>query len=84
MDLGTFLTDTSLGSWADEMEDVPMPIRQMLHTTVDDTPEVETNLLKALVRTTALAIDPTAQHQEVMAVVELVKITHQDIRLQLR
>ncbi|KAI4261220.1 MAG: hypothetical protein L6R42_003575 [Xanthoria sp. 1 TBL-2021] len=84
MDLGTFLTDTSLGSWADEMEDVPMPIRQMLHTTVDDTLEVETNLLKALVRTTALAIDPTAQHQEVMAVVELVKITHQAIRLQLR
>lgn len=59
-------------------------VRQMLHTTVDDTLEVETNLLKALVRTTALAIDPTAQHQEVMAVVELVKITHQAIRLQLR
>ncbi|KAI4168559.1 MAG: hypothetical protein LQ348_007465 [Seirophora lacunosa] len=25
MDLGTFLTDSSLGSWADEMEDMPMP-----------------------------------------------------------
>ncbi|KAL6712716.1 Eukaryotic translation initiation factor 4B [Lecanora helva] len=25
MDLGSFLTDTSLGSWADEMEDMPMP-----------------------------------------------------------
>lgn len=25
MDLGTFLTDSTLGSWADEMEDMPMP-----------------------------------------------------------
>ncbi|KAL9639701.1 MAG: hypothetical protein Q9204_000991 [Flavoplaca sp. TL-2023a] len=25
MDLGTFLTDTSLGSWADEMENTPLP-----------------------------------------------------------
>ncbi|KAL9594069.1 MAG: hypothetical protein Q9219_007234 [cf. Caloplaca sp. 3 TL-2023] len=25
MDLGTFLTDSSLGSWADEMEDMPVP-----------------------------------------------------------
>ncbi|MCJ1478898.1 hypothetical protein MMC13_007582 [Lambiella insularis] len=27
MALGEFLTDTSLGSWADEMEDAPMPYR---------------------------------------------------------
>ncbi|KAI4160532.1 MAG: hypothetical protein LQ342_005639 [Letrouitia transgressa] len=30
MDLGTFLTDSSLGSWADEMEDMPMPLREQL------------------------------------------------------
>ncbi|KAL8999372.1 MAG: hypothetical protein Q9169_001798 [Polycauliona sp. 2 TL-2023] len=74
MDLGTFLTDSSLGSWADEMENTPLPIRQMLNTTVDDTLGVETNLLKALVQTTALATDLMAQHQEASAVVELVKL----------
>ncbi|KAL8725077.1 MAG: hypothetical protein Q9181_006552 [Wetmoreana brouardii] len=54
MDLGTFLTDTSLGSWADEMEDTPVP--------------VETNLAKALVPTTVWETDHSAQHQDTAAV----------------
>lgn len=56
----------------------------MLHTTVDDTLEVETNLLKALVQTTALPIDPMAQHQQGMAALELVMIPHPAIPLQFR
>ncbi|KAL8767008.1 MAG: hypothetical protein Q9209_006362 [Squamulea sp. 1 TL-2023] len=57
----------ALGSWADEMEDMPMPCN-----TVDDTLKVETNILKALVRITAPATDLLAQHRD-MAAVELVE-----------
>ncbi|KAI4168186.1 MAG: hypothetical protein LQ343_006572 [Gyalolechia ehrenbergii] len=54
MDLGTFLTDSSLGSWADEMEDMPMPASMPIAPiqVVDDTSEVETNVLQVPVRTT--------------------------------
>lgn len=55
----------------------------MLHDAVDDTLEVETNLLKAIVRLMARAIDLTVQHQEDMAAVELVKITHEAVWLQI-
>ncbi len=55
----------------------------MLYATVDDTLEVETNSLKALVRTTAPATDHSAQHQD-MAAVQSVKNTDRGLRLQLR
>ncbi|KAL9587696.1 MAG: hypothetical protein Q9203_003412 [Teloschistes exilis] len=65
MDLGTFLTDSSLGSWADEMEDMPMPASMLFH--VDDTLKVETNSLKAHVPITAWVTDPSAQHRHMPA-----------------
>ncbi|KAL8697651.1 MAG: hypothetical protein Q9201_007023 [Fulgogasparrea decipioides] len=73
MDLGTFLTDTSLGSWADEMEDMPMPpsMPDCLPINVNHTLGVETNLAKALAPTTVWETDHSAQHQDTAVVVSV-------------
>lgn len=82
--------NVALGSWADEMEDMPMPGKSLNQARrasyadfasvasmlfqVDDTLEVETNSLKAHVQITAWVTDHSVQHRH-MATADLVEMT---------